>query len=194
MSGFTSAFLRGLRSAAKRASSLEAQTSSARLHTLSDAIPQFRAPASAAAAKLAGGATGPLSLLSFGRASLGSLGQLRSAHRSSVGGVMPPSSQADESEFDMKHNQMSFEDVEVGKVYEGRVVNLANFGCFVNFGCEMDCLVHISQMSDSFVRDVADVVSVGTEVRVKILNKDDDRRRISGSFKSTDMESRGSYY
>jgi polyribonucleotide nucleotidyltransferase len=64
------------------------------------------------------------------------------------------------------------EDPEVGTVYNGRVVKLMEFGAFVNILPGKDGLVHISQMADKRVEKVGDVVKVGDEVRVKLMEID----------------------
>jgi polyribonucleotide nucleotidyltransferase len=64
------------------------------------------------------------------------------------------------------------EDPEVGKVYEGTVVKLMEFGAFVNIMPGKDGLVHVSQMADKRVEKVGDVVKLGDKVRVKLLEID----------------------
>lgn len=71
------------------------------------------------------------------------------------------------------------------------VFHAGNIPVYFIKSCQMVTLGARLHVQESFVRDVSDVVSVGTDVRVKILNKDDDRRRISGTFRNSDMESRG---
>jgi polyribonucleotide nucleotidyltransferase len=63
-------------------------------------------------------------------------------------------------------------DVEVGAVYEGRVIKLMDFGAFVNILPGRDGLVHISQISNHRVESVADELSEGQTVRVKVLEVD----------------------
>ncbi|MGH8580592.1 MAG: S1 RNA-binding domain-containing protein, partial [Gammaproteobacteria bacterium] len=63
-------------------------------------------------------------------------------------------------------------EVEVGKVYEGRVAKLMDFGAFVNILPGKDGLVHISQISDERVQNVSDKLSEGDLVRVKVLEID----------------------
>jgi protein Tex len=75
------------------------------------------------------------------------------------------------------------EDLREGMVLEGVVTNVTRFGAFVDIGVHQDGLIHISQLADAYVQDPSDVVSVGTVVRVKVLEIDLDRRRISLSRK-----------
>lgn len=78
---------------------------------------------------------------------------------------------------------LSIEDLNPGMVLMGTVRNVASFGAFVDIGVHQDGLVHISQLSDSYIKDPMDVVSVGDIVKVKILDIDVDRKRISLSMK-----------
>jgi uncharacterized protein len=72
-----------------------------------------------------------------------------------------------------------------GMVLDGVVTNVTAFGAFVNVGVHQDGLVHVSQLSSSFVRDPRHVVRVGQRVKVKVLGVDGERRRISLSMKGT---------
>jgi transcriptional accessory protein Tex/SPT6 len=76
------------------------------------------------------------------------------------------------------------EDLEVGATVNGRVVRLVDFGAFVDIDAQTDGLLHISQLSDGFVSQVSEVLEVGQEVQVRILEVDTERRRISLTMKS----------
>ncbi len=65
------------------------------------------------------------------------------------------------------------EDVEVGKEYAGKVVSLRDFGAFVEILPGQDGLLHVSEISDEYVSDVADVLKVGDEIKVKVVEVDD---------------------
>jgi len=67
---------------------------------------------------------------------------------------------------------------------QGIVTNVTNFGAFVDIGVHQDGLVHISQLSDKFVKNPTDVVSVNQKVTVTVLTIDPERKRISLSMKS----------
>jgi uncharacterized protein len=67
---------------------------------------------------------------------------------------------------------------------QGVVTNVANFGAFVDIGDHQDGLVHISQLSDRFVRDPREAVRVGQLVKVTVLEVDVARKRIALSMKS----------
>ncbi|HHV99295.1 MAG TPA: RNA-binding transcriptional accessory protein [Clostridiaceae bacterium] len=79
---------------------------------------------------------------------------------------------------------MSIEDLRPGMILTGTVRNVADFGAFVDIGVHQDGLVHISELSDRFVRNPMDVVSVGDIVKVRVLDVDVKRNRISLSMKN----------
>jgi polyribonucleotide nucleotidyltransferase len=68
------------------------------------------------------------------------------------------------------------EDVKVGKVYNGRVISVKEFGAFVEILPGQDGLVHISELSDGYVKNVSDVVKMGDEIQVKVIGIDDQNR------------------
>jgi len=74
-------------------------------------------------------------------------------------------------------------DLEPNEVVTGRVVRLVDFGAFVDIGARTDGLVHISQLGSGFVSHPSEVLNVGDEVQVRILEVDARRRRISLSMK-----------
>ncbi|MBV7435383.1 RNA-binding transcriptional accessory protein [Cardiobacteriaceae bacterium TAE3-ERU3] len=74
-------------------------------------------------------------------------------------------------------------DLEVGMVLEGVVSNVANFGAFVDIGVHQDGLVHISQLADRYVSDPREVVKAGDVVKVRVLEVDPKRKRISLSMR-----------
>ena len=75
-------------------------------------------------------------------------------------------------------------DLEPGMSLDGVVTNVANFGAFVDIGVHQDGLVHISHLSDQFIKDPRDAVKTGDMVKVKVLEVDVDRKRISLSMKT----------
>jgi uncharacterized protein len=77
-------------------------------------------------------------------------------------------------------------DLEPGMLLEGVVTNVANFGAFVDVGVHQDGLVHVSQLSDRFVKDPRDVVKAGDVVKVKVVEVDLKRRRISLTMRLQD--------
>ncbi len=83
-----------------------------------------------------------------------------------------------------KEGIKEIKDLRQGMELEGVVTNVANFGAFVDIGVHQDGLVHISQLSDSFVDDPKKVVKVGQVVKVKVLEVNEGLKRISLSMKS----------
>ncbi len=77
----------------------------------------------------------------------------------------------------------SIDDLETDMVLEGRVSNVANFGAFVDIGVKRDGMVHLSQLSDHWVEDPREVVKVGQIVKVRVMDVDRERGRISLSMK-----------
>ncbi|RZF65638.1 polyribonucleotide nucleotidyltransferase [Sphingomonas populi] len=79
------------------------------------------------------------------------------------------------------------EEAEVGKVYDGKVVNLVDFGAFVNFMGGKDGLVHVSEIKNERVEKVSDVLKEGQEVKVKVLEIDP-RGKVRLSMRVVDQE------
>lgn len=77
--------------------------------------------------------------------------------------------------------------LEVDMVLEGVITNVTDFGCFVDVGVHQDGLVHISRLSDNFVKDPKTVVKAGDRVRVKVLSVDVPRKRISLTLRESDV-------
>jgi protein Tex len=73
----------------------------------------------------------------------------------------------------------SMDDLKPGMILEGVITNVTHFGAFTDIGVHQDALIHISQLSNTFVKDPNEVVSVGEIVRVKVLEVDIPRKRIS---------------
>lgn len=80
----------------------------------------------------------------------------------------------------------SINDLKVGMTLEGVVTNVANFGAFVDVGVHQDGLVHISALSDKFIKDPRDVVRVGQTVKVKVQEVDTARQRIALTMRLND--------
>lgn len=84
--------------------------------------------------------------------------------------------------FEFDPNINSIKDLKPGQILPGIVNNVTNFGCFVDIGIKESGLVHISNLSDSYVSDVNQIVRVQQHVKVKVLEVDIDRRRIQLSM------------
>ncbi len=80
---------------------------------------------------------------------------------------------------EFKEGVEELKDLQAGMILEGVVTNVTNFGAFVDIGVHQDGLVHISMMSNKFVKDPHEVVKAGDVVKVKVLEIDDKRRRIA---------------
>ncbi len=79
---------------------------------------------------------------------------------------------------------VKFEDMEVGMKLTGTVRNVVDFGAFVDIGVKQDGLVHLSEMSDKYVKNPMEVVQVGDTVNVTIISIDKERQRIGLSMKT----------
>lgn len=86
-------------------------------------------------------------------------------------------------EFDFDPNVKEISDLKEGMELNGIVTNITNFGAFVDIGVHQDGLVHISQLADRYVNDPADVVKLHQHVRVRVIEVDNRRNRISLSMK-----------
>ncbi len=80
---------------------------------------------------------------------------------------------------------MNFEDMKVGMKLTGTVRNVVDFGAFVDIGVKQDGLVHLSEMSDKYIKNPMEVVQVGDTVNVTILSIDKERQRIGLSMKKS---------
>lgn len=78
-----------------------------------------------------------------------------------------------------KHGILKLEDLVAGMELSGTVLNVVDFGCFVDIGMHDSGLVHVSHLADRFIRDPHEVVSVGDVVKVWVLSVDKERRRVS---------------
>ena len=94
---------------------------------------------------------------------------------------LDPREQAKAFSFDA--NVREIEDLREGMIIPGLVTNITAFGAFVNVGVHQDGLVHISQLADRFVSSPADVVRLGQQVMVRVVEVDLKRRRIALSMK-----------
>lgn len=85
-----------------------------------------------------------------------------------------------------KDDVQSLKDLKVGMILEGVVSNVANFGAFVDVGVHQDGLVHISAMTDKFISDPRDIVKTGDIVKVKVMEVDVERKRVSFTMRMGD--------
>lgn len=85
--------------------------------------------------------------------------------------------------FEFDPNIHAIQDLKPGMVLNGLITNITAFGAFVDIGVHQDGLVHVSQLTNHFVRDPNQVVKLNQKVRVKVMDVDVNRKRISLSMK-----------
>lgn len=83
----------------------------------------------------------------------------------------------------LRQDVLKLEDLQEGMILTGTVRNVIDFGAFVDIGVKYDGLVHISEMSDKFIRNPSDLVSVGDIVKVKVIKIDRERKKVGLSMK-----------
>ncbi len=83
----------------------------------------------------------------------------------------------------LRSDVLKLDDLKEGMVLTGTVRNVIDFGAFVDIGVKHDGLVHISEMSDKYIKNPSDIVSVGDIVKVKVINIDKDRQKVALSMK-----------
>ena len=83
----------------------------------------------------------------------------------------------------LRSDILKLEDLEIGMILQGTVRNVVDFGAFVDIGIKNDGLVHISQLSDKYIKNPMDVVAVGDVVEVRVLDIDRQRGKVSLSMK-----------
>ncbi|MFH0866691.1 MAG: Tex family protein [Bacteroidota bacterium] len=88
--------------------------------------------------------------------------------------------------FEFDKNVHSVKDLKEGMTLPGIITNITAFGAFVDIGVHQDGLVHISQLANQFVSNPGDIVSLNQKVKVKVLEIDIERKRISLSMKDTE--------
>ncbi len=83
----------------------------------------------------------------------------------------------------LRQDVLKFEDLKEGMILTGTVRNVIDFGAFVDIGVKYDGLVHISEISDKFIKNPSDVISVGDIVKVKVIKIDSERKKVGLSMK-----------
>jgi len=86
--------------------------------------------------------------------------------------------------FSFDQNLRSIDDLREGQLLPGIINNITNFGCFVDVGIKENGLIHVSNLSDTFVKDVNSIVNLHQQVIVKVLEVDKIRKRIQLSLHS----------
>ena len=87
----------------------------------------------------------------------------------------------------LRSDLMSLSDLKEGMELTGTVRNVIDFGVFVDIGVHQDGLVHISQISDNYIKHPSDALKVGDTVKVKVLGVDEVKKKISLSLKTSEM-------
>ena len=83
----------------------------------------------------------------------------------------------------LRNDVLKLEDLKEGMILTGTVRNVIDFGAFVDIGVKHDGLVHISEMSDKFIKNPSDIVSVGDIIKVKVIKIDKERQKVGLSMK-----------
>lgn len=83
----------------------------------------------------------------------------------------------------LRSDVLKFDDLSIGMILTGTIRNVTDFGAFVDIGVKHDGLVHISEMSDKFVKNPSEIVSVGDVVKVKVIDIDKERQKVKLSMK-----------
>ena len=83
----------------------------------------------------------------------------------------------------LRSDVLKLEDLTEGMILNGTVRNVIDFGAFIDIGVKHDGLVHISEMSNRFIKHPSELVSVGDIVKVKVINIDRDRQKVGLSMK-----------
>lgn len=84
----------------------------------------------------------------------------------------------------LRSDVLSFDDLKEGQLLTGTVRNITDFGAFVDIGVKHDGLVHLSELSDKFIKTPSDVVSIGDVVQVKVIEIDREKQKVKLSMKN----------
>ena len=83
----------------------------------------------------------------------------------------------------LRQDVLKFEDLKEGMLLTGTIRNVIDFGAFVDIGVKHDGLVHISELSDKFVKNPSEIVSIGDIVKVKVIGIDTEKQKVKLSMK-----------
>lgn len=83
----------------------------------------------------------------------------------------------------LRSDVLKFEDLQEGMILTGTVRNVIDFGVFVDVGVKHDGLVHISEISDKYIKNISDIISVGDIVKVKVIGIDKEKQKVKLSMK-----------
>ena len=83
----------------------------------------------------------------------------------------------------LRSDVLKFEDLKDGMILTGTVRNVTDFGAFVDVGVKHDGLVHISEMSERFIKNPSEVVSIGDIIKVQVIGIDKEKQKVKLSMK-----------
>ena len=83
----------------------------------------------------------------------------------------------------LRSDVLKFEDLKDGMILTGTVRNVTDFGAFVDVGVKHDGLVHISKMSERFIKNPSEVVSIGDIIKVQVIGIDKEKQKVKLSMK-----------
>ena len=83
----------------------------------------------------------------------------------------------------LRTDVLEMKDLKEGMILKGTVRNVIDFGAFVDIGVKHDGLVHISEMSNNYVKNPSEIVSVGDIVKVKVIGIDNEKQKVKLSMK-----------
>ena len=83
----------------------------------------------------------------------------------------------------LRNDVLKFEDLTIGMILTGTVRNVIDFGAFVDIGVKYDGLVHLSEMSEKYIKSPSEVVSVGDVIKVKVIKIDPEKKKVGLSMK-----------
>lgn len=84
----------------------------------------------------------------------------------------------------LRSDVLSFDDLKEGQLLTGTVRNITDFGAFVDIGVKHDGLVHLSELSDKFIKTPSEVVAIGDVVQVKVIEIDREKQKVKLSMKN----------
>ena len=84
----------------------------------------------------------------------------------------------------LRSDVLSFDDLKEGQLLTGTVRNITDFGAFVDIGVKHDGLVHLSELSDKFIKTPLEVVAIGDVVQVKVIEIDREKQKVKLSMKN----------
>ena len=88
----------------------------------------------------------------------------------------------------LREDVLKFEDLKEEMILTGTVRNITDFGAFIDIGVKHDGLVHISELSDKFVKKPSDIVKIGDIIKVRVIGIDKEKQKVKLSMKNMKTE------